>query len=73
MDIEQLKKDHISGLGLAEVEIDELFVRIDELADFCIWLTGCGYEFTQHKYFNEQRDKLLIGFKTQSHNEGEEL
>ena len=31
----------------------------DELKDFCIWMTGCGYVFTQHKYFCEQRDKLL--------------
>ena len=33
--------------------------RIEELEDFCIWLTGCGYDFTQHPYFCEQRDKLL--------------
>lgn len=32
---------------------------IEELKDFCIWLTGCGYDFTQHEYFNKQRDKLL--------------
>ena len=59
MSIEGLKKEHESGLGLAEVEVDELFTRIAELEDFCIWLTGCGYEFTQHEYFNEQRDRLL--------------
>jgi len=33
--------------------------EIDELKDFAIWMTGCGYEFTQHEYFCEQRDKLL--------------
>jgi hypothetical protein len=33
--------------------------RCDELQDFCIWLTGCGYDFCQHDYFIEQRDKLL--------------
>lgn len=32
---------------------------IEELQDFAIWMTGCGYDFCQHKYFNEQRDKLL--------------
>lgn len=39
--------------------LDEKQTSIDELQDFAIWMTGCGYEFTQHKYFNEQRDKLL--------------
>ena len=33
--------------------------RITELQDFAIWMTGCGYDFAQHKYFCEQRDKLL--------------
>ena len=33
--------------------------EIDELRDFAIWMTGCGYDFCQHKYFCEQRDKLL--------------
>ena len=33
--------------------------RIEELQDFCIWMTCCGYEFAKHKYFCEQRDKLL--------------
>jgi hypothetical protein len=31
MDIQELKKDHETGLGLAEVEIDMLFARITEL------------------------------------------
>lgn len=31
----------------------------DELKDFAIWMTGCGYDFCQHEYFIEQRDKLL--------------
>ena len=34
--------------------------RIKELEEFAIWMTGCGYDFTQHPHFNEQRDKLLI-------------
>ncbi len=33
--------------------------QIDEVKDFAIWLTGCGYDFGQHKYFCEKRDKLL--------------
>lgn len=41
---------------------DELKLAADtitELQDFVIWMMGCGYDFTQHKYFCEQRDKLL--------------
>ena len=34
---------------------------IAELQDFAIWLTSCGYDFTQHDYFIKQRDKLLKG------------
>ena len=33
--------------------------RIEELMDFCVWMTGCGYDFAQHDYFCKQRDKLL--------------
>ncbi len=33
----------------------------NELIDFAIWMTGCEYDFCQHKYFCEQRDKLLKG------------
>ena len=32
---------------------------IEELQDFAIWMTGCGYDFCQHEYFCKQRDKLL--------------
>ena len=31
----------------------------DELKDFAIWLTGCGYDFCQHDYFCKKRDELL--------------
>ena len=34
-------------------------VRIEELRELAIWMTGCGYDFCQHRYFREQRDKLL--------------
>jgi len=35
--------------------------EIDELRDFVIWMTGCGYNFCQHKYFRNKRDQLLKG------------
>lgn len=37
---------------------------IEELKDFTIWMTGCGYDFCQHEYFNKKRDKLLLGNDT---------
>jgi hypothetical protein len=33
--------------------------KFDELKELVIWMTGCGYDFCQHEYFCEQRDKLL--------------
>ena len=33
----------------------------DELKDFAIWMTGCGYDFCQHEYFCKKRDELLKG------------
>lgn len=33
--------------------------KVDELQDFAIWMTGCGYDFAALPYFCEQRDKLL--------------
>jgi hypothetical protein len=33
--------------------------RIEDLMDFCVWMTGCGYDFPQHEYFCKKRDELL--------------
>lgn len=44
-------------------EMTKLEGKFDELKDFAIWMTGCGYDFGQHTYFCEQRDKLLKGDK----------
>ena len=33
---------------------------IDDLRDFALWMTGCGYDFCQHEYFIKKRDELLI-------------
>jgi hypothetical protein len=37
--------------------------KVNALQDFCIWLTGCGYDFCQNEYFIQQRDKLLKDYK----------
>ena len=44
-----------------QATIEELQTQVAELQDFAIWMTGCGYDFCQHDYFCEQRDKLLKG------------
>jgi hypothetical protein len=33
--------------------------EIEDLREFSRYLTGCGYDFTQHKCFCEYRDRLL--------------
>ena len=33
--------------------------EVKELKEFAIWMTGCGYDFTQHEYFIQKRDELL--------------
>lgn len=43
----------------AKKRIDELENALKETKDFCIWLTGCGYDFAIHDYFIKMRDKLL--------------
>jgi len=42
-----------------EKQLAEERLKTDELADFAIWMTGCGYDFCQHGYFIKQREKLL--------------
>lgn len=37
--------------------------EIEELKDFAIWMSGCGYDFCQHEYFIKQRNKLLKGWE----------
>jgi len=34
---------------------------IEELQDFAMWMTGCGYDFGRLEYFRKLRDKLLKG------------
>ncbi len=42
-----------------EKEYKKLKKDYEELKELAIWMTGCGYDFTQHGYFIEKRDKLL--------------
>ena len=43
---------------------DRLFVARTEyqkLQELAIWMTGCGYDFTQHDYFVRERHLLSAG------------
>ncbi len=51
MTLEELNKVHVI--------LEKANKDIDGLKDFAIWMTGCGYDFTQHDYFCKQRDKYL--------------
>jgi hypothetical protein len=52
---EEVNKDYD-----AREEIADLQKKVLELQDFAIWMTGCGYDFCQHSYFIDCRDKLLL-------------
>lgn len=47
--------------------------KIEALQDFAIWMTGCGYDFAQHDYFFEQRDKLLKDYVQNASEEPEAI
>ncbi len=57
-----------------EEDIAELIIMIskerDELKDFAIWMTGCGYNFSQHEYFCKKRDELLKTDNPAVHSDG---
>ena len=39
--------------------IDQQAQEIEQLKEFAVWMSGCGYDFTQHDYFISCRDSLL--------------
>jgi hypothetical protein len=54
-----MKTDYKDCEVLADSIINLFQKERDELRDFIIWMTGCGYDFCQHPYFVERRDTLL--------------
>lgn len=44
-----------------KLEWQYMYDRIEQLQDFAIWMTGCGYDFTKHEHFIKCRDNLLKG------------
>ena len=49
----------LSAFAEKDKRIAELEAQVNDLKAFAIWMTGCGYDFTQHQYFIDQRDKLF--------------
>ncbi|MCP3681782.1 MAG: hypothetical protein GY861_03745 [bacterium] len=52
---------HLVSEGAMDCACANYRKEIEELKDFCVWLTGCGYDFCKHEYFCKMRDKLLKG------------
>lgn len=46
-------------VGQLVEELKRCITECDELKDFAIWMTGCGYDFASNAYFCERRDALL--------------
>lgn len=42
-----------------EKKCKEAAAKILELQKFAIWMTGCGYDFTQHEYFVRHMHLLM--------------
>lgn len=65
VDIKKMKQlslmiiDAANEIEQLRFESDTQKLKIEELQDFCIWLTGCGYDFCQHEYYLKKRAKLL--------------
>ena len=53
-------KLHLIELFKAATMLRQQQAEIEALKDFAIWMTGCGYDFRQHIYYNECFDKLLM-------------
>ena len=39
--------------------INSLKAHVEALQDLAIWMTGCGYDFTQHKFYMDRRHLLV--------------
>ena len=49
----------ITALESSEQAVVDRETKVADLQDLAIWMTGCGYDFTQHSYFNGERNRLL--------------
>ena len=58
----QVREVYFSGCGTNDYSRrneKEIKISIKELKEFIIWMTGCGYDFCQHEYFVNERERLL--------------
>lgn len=51
--------DFMNACRMKLCDLLDISGKHDELQDLVIWMTGCGYDFTAHPYFCQQRDRLL--------------
>jgi len=64
LDTEHLKDmadkiDRVTPCNHISIALRDSAKEIEELREFTIWMTGCGYDFCQHECFVNQRDRLL--------------
>jgi len=42
------------------MNIERLKENFKDLQELCVWMTGCGYDFSQHSYFKEKQHLLSL-------------
>lgn len=42
------------------MNFETLKKKYEELQELTVWMTGCGYDFTQHSYFKEKQHLLSL-------------
>lgn len=42
------------------MNFETLKKRYEELQELTVWMTGCGYDFSQHSYFLEKQHLLSL-------------
>jgi len=55
----KLIDDQMQSLLNKDDKVDALTKQVEELKDFAIWMTGCGYDFAALPYFVKMRNELL--------------
>jgi len=44
-----------------EAECERIRAEVTALQELGVWMTGCGYDFSQHEYFVANRERLSRG------------
>jgi hypothetical protein len=54
-EVESLKEE----LSFKNHYVSELQAEVERLKELVIWMTGCGYDFTQHDFYNKEMQGLI--------------